>query len=509
MPEKTRIVIAFVLMFLIIVLWSSYMSKRRPPPKKATTEIAKTKEKLSEVVEKIELVQKPIEEKEVEIETALYKAVFTNIGGELKSFKLKNYEGKRGEFVELIPDGEKTLNIKLLDGIDLRDYAFEVISEDFYLEFSLNLSEEEQIVKKFHFNDENYLITLILQFPKPYRYILEWESGLLSTEANEKEDLRYFSSLFYKGNVVLKNGLKDIQKKKKVSHSGPGEWAATRTKYFIASIIPTNNKIEKLVAEKKGEKQIVLCSEFKPNGKSDTLNLYIGPIKYNELMSLNVGLEEIVDFGWKWIAWLSKAIFKLLKFMNRFVTNWGAIIIIFSTAMKLAFYPLTRKGTKSMRELSKLQPKMNEIKEKYKNDPKRMNREVLGLYKSHKVNPLGGCLPLLIQMPFFIALFSILRSMIELRKSVFVLWIKDLSIPDTLFAIGGFKIHILPLVMSILMIVQSRLTTTDPRQKMMSYIMPIMMLFIFWNFPSGLVLYWLTNNVLTIAEHYIIAKMED
>ena len=179
--------------------------------------------------------------------------------------------------------------------------------------------------------------------------------------------------------------------------------------------------------------------------------------------------------------------------------------------MQIVLFPLTMKSYQASKAMRVLQPKMKELQATYKSDPKRLNAEMLNLYKSHKVNPLSGCLPMLLQLPIFWALYQTLNSTYELRKAPFVLWINDLSAPDLLFSVQGFPIRVLPLLMGAAMYFQQKLSgvSMDQSQKMMLYMMPVIFTVIFWNFASGLVLYWLINSVLTIAGQYIVMKPKE
>ena len=210
----------------------------------------------------------------------------------------------------------------------------------------------------------------------------------------------------------------------------------------------------------------------------------------------------------------------MIKFFYRFTNNYGVSIILMTMVIKVILHPLTRKSFQSMRRMSALQPKITEIKEKYKNNPQQVNKETQALYKKEKVNPMGGCLPMILQMPIFYALYSLLSGMVELRNESF-LWIKDLSLPDTVATVkmavpllgyriaeqGFTDINILPFIMTGTTLLQSKLTTggqTAQQGKMMTYMFPLMFFFIFWNMPSGLVLYWTIQNILTIGQQYYI-----
>jgi YidC/Oxa1 family membrane protein insertase len=208
----------------------------------------------------------------------------------------------------------------------------------------------------------------------------------------------------------------------------------------------------------------------------------------------------------------------MIRGFYSFTSSYGLSIILMTIVIKIILYPLTRKSFQSMRRMSALQPKINEIREKYKNNPQQMNRETQALYRKEKVNPMGGCLPMLLQLPIFYALYTVLSSMIELRNESF-LWIKDLSMPDTVATLKFFvpmlgdnvarvtPINILPFIMTATTLLQSKLTSGDQsnqQAKMMTYLFPIVFFFIFWNMPSGLVLYWTIQNILTIGQQYLI-----
>jgi YidC/Oxa1 family membrane protein insertase len=227
---------------------------------------------------------------------------------------------------------------------------------------------------------------------------------------------------------------------------------------------------------------------------------------YAELARFKVGLEKARDLGWRWIVPFSKLLIRFFEMVHRVVPNYGLCIIILSVLVKAVFYPLSRKSVESMRDMQRLKPEMERLNEKFKDDPQKKNQATLELYKKHKVNPLGGCLPIVVQMPVFIALYNVLNSAVELRKAPFVLWIGDLSAPDRVGAVAGLPIHILPLIMAGTMVWQQKLTPTDPRQAAMAYIMPIVMTVFFYAMPSGLVLYWTVTNLMAIGQQVWINR---
>jgi YidC/Oxa1 family membrane protein insertase len=473
------------------------------------------------------------EGKVVVVETDLYRIELSTRGGTIQSVKLKQYRGwerdslknswEEKEQVELIPEGRRALGLSLgfvsayggrkIEEIDLMDAFFEVDKnslslyqpgEDGMIKFSLLLPTGQRVMKTFYFQQGSYLIGLDWESSSAERGTLTWGAGLRSTEKKET-DLSDFAT------VVLMGGefLRFTRKEKKMeilnpieleSKSGQVAWAGVRNKYFLASIIPREGEIEGFSAQQLSLKNLGV-SLFSRSASRVRYDIYIGPIDYEELRNLEVGLERVVDMGWGWIRPISKGILYLLKFLYRTLPghNYGVVIIVFSGLMMLIFFPLSLKSLRATRSMQKIQPKITQLREKYKKDPQRMNRETMALYKKNKVNPLGGCLPLVFQMPVFFGLYAVLRSTIELRGADFLM-ISDLSQPFPILAV----------VMGGTMIIQQRFTgaSQDPKQKMMMWMMPVFMTVIFINFPAGLVLYWLTYNILTITQHLLIRRRE-
>ena len=288
------------------------------------------------------------------------------------------------------------------------------------------------------------------------------------------------------------------------------KWIAQEDKYFFASLVPITTMEEARVWKIKDSPVIA----FKGKSGTNSFILYAGPKEYDNLKTLKVGLEHIVDFGF--FSILAIPLFWVLKLFYNLTANYGWAIILLTIVTRIPFIPLINKSQKSMKKMQEIQPRMAEIKEKYKKDPQRMQKEMMEIYKTHKVNPVGGCLPILLQIPVFFALYKILLIAIELRAAPFMLWIQDLSAPDTLFGhipaaiplIGGFAVGPLPIVMGITMVIQQKMTPTslDPTQNKMMMLMPIIFTFLFLNFASGLVLYWLINNIFSIAQQFYTNK---
>jgi YidC/Oxa1 family membrane protein insertase len=285
-------------------------------------------------------------------------------------------------------------------------------------------------------------------------------------------------------------------------------WAAFSGRYFLAALVPQAEVPNRLRSWAKRTDKIVEAQLlFPPDGLSTQLQVYVGPKDIDLLESAGHGLRRAVDLGW--FTFVALPMLQALRFLYSFTGNYGVAIIILTVLIKVLFYPLTRKSFQSMSAMQKLQPEMAKIRERMKDKPDEMNREVMELYKRHKVNPLGGCLPMLLQLPVFIGLYSALQNAIELRHAPFLGWITDLSAPDRLGTlhipfVEPAGIPVLTLLMGGSMFVQQYMTPSmaDPAQQRVMMIMPLMFTFMFFNFPAGLTLYWLVNNILTIAQQW-------
>jgi YidC/Oxa1 family membrane protein insertase len=289
-------------------------------------------------------------------------------------------------------------------------------------------------------------------------------------------------------------------------------------RYFFIGIVPEQkNYIYAFDQRTQGKYFLGVSGPYhRGRGFDDTFHIYAGPKERKILRTYGYRFDTVMS------GRILRPLVIFLEWMIRgfygFTSSYGLSIILMTIVIKIILYPLTRKSFQSMRRMSALQPKINEIREKYKNNPQQMNRETQALYRKEKVNPMGGCLPMILQLPIFYALYTVLSSMIELRNESF-LWIKDLSMPDTVATLKFFvpmlgdnvarvtPINILPFVMTATTLLQSKLTSGDQsnqQAKMMTYLFPIVFFFIFWNMPSGLVLYWTIQNILTIGQQYLI-----
>ena len=289
-------------------------------------------------------------------------------------------------------------------------------------------------------------------------------------------------------------------------------WLGFGGQYFLAAFVPQAEPKNNLRAWTKAWPSTVEGKLLLPSGVFQTYaEVYVGPKDIDRLEAIGHGLRKAVDLGWFTV--IALPLLQALRFLHKFTGNYGVAIIILTVVIKVLFYPLTKKSFESMREMQKLQPEMQKIRARLKDKPSEMNQEVMELYRRHKVNPLGGCLPMVLQVPVFIGLYNALLNAVELRHAPFVGWITDLSAPDRLGSLQlPFVPHpgipVLTLIMGASMLVQQWMTPSaaDPAQQRIMMIMPIIFTFMFINFPAGLTLYWLVNNVLTIAQQYAIMR---
>ena len=295
-------------------------------------------------------------------------------------------------------------------------------------------------------------------------------------------------------------------------------WIAIVQHYFASAWIPSNSFQKDLYVDRLENNQfrIGVKSKLETLGagqeKTDTLKLFVGPQEEQVLEKIAPGLELVKDYGWFTI--LAKPIFWLLEKIHALVNNWGWSIIFLTILIKLAFFPLSAASYKSMARMKLVQPKVLELKDRYKGEPQKLNQAMMEMYRKEKINPLGGCFPVLIQIPVFIALYWVLLSSVEMRGAPWLGWIQDLSKPDTLF--GAYKIAgtlvpigLLPILMAVSMFIQTKLNPTppDPLQAKLMMFMPLAFSVMFFFFPSGLVLYWVVNNILSIAQQWQINKI--
>ncbi len=511
-----------------------------PPESAGKTAAASTKPASQAVAAKPEAPSR-----DIRVETPHYTAVFSTRGASLKSLKLKDYYQdcyecpddiwpKVKRFFTGVKDPTKPKTKEFVELVDVRNgmpYPLTVtfpesstdIAPDAVFDSAsgkldlINAKEKQQLVFSKSYGDVK--IEKVFTFdPAGYTIGLEVKvHNLTSSPITQVPTINWYQyvdpqkvedSYGHDGPAVSVGGSIERQEVKKLNNEsilGPNVlWSAYESKYFIASFIPENPSLTNVVMTRdtsdmvavgmKGRKEVI------PGGQNSVFSysIYLGPKQYDLLKTLGVGLESAIDFGW--FKWLAIPALYILNFLYGFVLNYGIAIIILTTIIKIIFWPLGNLSYKSMNEMKKLQPKIEALKEKHKNDQSKIGQETMALYREHKVNPFSGCLPMLIQIPVFFGLYKALMYSIELRHSPLFFWIQDLSAKD--------PYYITPIIMGATQFITQKMTPAmgDPMQQKIMLFMPIVFTFFFLNFPAGLVIYWLFNNILQIGQQYYINK---
>ena len=471
-------------------------------------------------------------QRDITVDTDLYTAAFSTRGGALKSLTLKKYREQNtpnahSVVLGITADPAILTFASRAPGFNLPEGS--VFTSD-ATDIKVSGKEQKRIVftysnqgvtfrKIYSIAGNSYGIKLDCQIANNTSASLtgSLQEVLSYTSQSKAKESRYDASgsYLYSENSLKNDKAKDISSSSKIYDKNP-QWAGFADKYFLTAIISENNSIASVELKKNASgylESIASSPQMTVNaGQTATVSqrLFVGPKDIDLLKEQGNSLEQSLDLGW--FSVIAKPLLYTLKFFYRYVGNYGVAIIIITVILKALFFPLTHKSYKSMKDMQKIQPMMAALKEKHKNDRDAMNRAVMELYRDHKVNPLGGCLPMLIQIPVFFALYKALMFSIELRHAPFFLWITDLSGPDNLFGqlLGlPFVIGPLPLVMGATMFIQQKMTPSnmDPAQAKMMLMLPVVFTFMFLNFPSGLVLYWLMNNILTISQQMYINKL--
>lgn len=371
-----------------------------------------------------------------------------------------------------------------------------------------------RITKKFSFSDDNGLNSLEIEAEntsKSAQVLPAWElllgPGLDTVDSEMKDNKAELKAVYTYREAGRKHPtLKEIEDDEPAEHDWV--WAGLNNRYFLAALSGPNFantrpvRRDHKVGDQKEVPQLVVPmagASLAPGQKvSWTSQFYFGPKDYARLKQLGNGLDRAVDFGF--FAPLAKLANSSLVYFHKVTANYGVAIVILSVIIQLLLTPLSYKSFKAMAVMKKIQPEMQSIQQRYKSDPQRMNKEIMDLYKRHGTNPLGGCLPMLLQLPIFFALFTALRNSWDLHGANFVFWIKDLSAKD--------PYYVLPLIMGGIMFLQQHLSpqTSDPAQAAMMKWMPVIFTFMFLTFPSGLVLYWLINSIWGFAQSMYLQK---
>ncbi len=543
--DNKNLILAVVL--CVAILWG-YTTFIAPPPEKSPAQVASQKAaapaaKPATSVSSPQAGQAPpapgaapspvvAQAPDVVVNTPLYRAVFSQRGGALRRVILKKFtqepQGQGGEYVLLDLSGGDPYSLGLsLPGLDpaldrrlyepdVKEVSLAPGQAPKTLVFKTQ-SAGVGVVKTYTFKPDTYAFELKISLTNLSGQALELNPELVLAEHADKAKVNTYAftgMLAYRDHRLVEEAHTDLEKRK--VESGSIEWMAMSIPYFLGAVAPLGDDTATLKRSVRGfaEQNLITATLVEPTSQlapgqtvSQSYLVYYGPRDLSLLESLGHDLERAVDFGWFDI--MAKPMLAALKLLEGHVGNYGIAIIIITFIIKAVFWPLSQKSYKSMKKMQDLKPHIDKLRERYKDDKMKLQQETMQLYKTYKVNPMGGCLPMVLQIPVFIAFYKVLGSSIELRQAPFFLWINDLAAPDRL-PIGfdipyvGHGLPVLTLLMGASMFLQQKMTPTtgDPTQAKMMLLMPVVFTFMFVNFPSGLVLYWFINNLLSIGQQY-------
>jgi YidC/Oxa1 family membrane protein insertase len=539
--ENKRLILAIVLSFLVLVLYQVIFMKNKPQPEAQPQpeKLAVTEKQAQPTAEKtLPTLPAPAPEKEgkmgegqryeevkaqaeeqVVIETSLYRAVWTNRGASLRSWKLKMHRNEQKEELELVSRRASEVG-RYPFFLETQDANLDqVVNNNLFVPSvrSLTLGDGEAGEVSFEYSDRNNVkINKVFVF---YGGTYDFDVRIDLWKEGQKIDPRLIwgpgigdplvtgkrqqfgggaGVAVFAGEKVYR--MDERKYKSEANAFNFANWAAFEDNYMAALFVtPPQQGSALFEREGEGQNYVFFLSVSLPE------KAYIGPKEFDRLKEFGHSAKKLINFGF--FGAITEVLLISIKFIHRYVPNWGFSIIILTLIIKILFFPLTYSGTRSMARMQELQPKIKALRAKYKKakqdiaQRRQMNEEMMKLYKEHGINPAGGCLPMLIQIPVFWGFFRLLVVAVELRQSPFILWIKDLTVHD--------PYYVTPVLMGVTQYISQKMTptTADPAQAKMMLIMPVVMTFFFMNFQAGLVLYWLTNNVLQIGQQYLMNRM--
>jgi YidC/Oxa1 family membrane protein insertase len=553
--EQARLLIAIVLSVAVFLVWQFFFVDReavqkpartvqQPPAKEEPVQETQPDTQKIRVAEpdKTDVADTQVAApariaQTITVNTPLYRVKLSEKGAGFTSFTLKKYREtvqKDSPLKELLPQDNSFetvligFNGKSLPGLDNAVFSSTLNVETVDIKdaarkitFSWKSDRGVVVQKTYKFSPDSYLIGLDIEIKNGSGQTIQDKLfvALTSTVPSDKRMYGFEGPSALIGKSLEEVKIKDIADQN--TYSGTINWVALQDRYFMMSVIPEPISEASMQLYLRGnefvEAQYVLPDGAIGPGTQHTyqFSLFFGPKSMQILGEAGHNLNKALNFGMFDI--LAKPCVWLMNQVYSVIPNYGIAIIILTILIKAVLWPLGSKSYKSMSEMKKIQPLMKEIREKYKNDKKKMNEEVMGLYRTYKINPLGGCLPMVVQLPVFFALYRMLYQAIELRHAPFFLWIDDLSAPDRLFHFNidhipfmdpPYGIPVLTIIMGATMLLQQKMSPPmgDPTQAKMMMFMPLIFTVIFINFSAGLVLYWLVNNIISISQQYYIQK---
>lgn len=515
MDEQKRMILGFVVIFTLIMLFQYFSTpdqkniEAEGTPEQVKSEEVRQENGRTSTIEPEEIVPeekdedisellsgKEKEEKEdtetIEISTNFMDVYFSSRGGVIDSLYLKDY----GVMFFALDRSKPLVSTSII--ASRRTISTEPINFDVEVDdggskkrvvFSYML-DTIPVTKTYVFYDSSYLVDIKCSPKSEYMY----EISTFDTGEEFSRESQYSGAVYFAGGKSYTVNKGDLFKGEDEDVSGAIEWVGYKTKYFFSGVVPEEYLDEFSMRKSPDAPVIAIQDEY-------STSMYFGPLKFSVLASVKEGFEDAIYFGWPLLRPIAKFIYHFMQFLHRYVENYGLVIILFVICLVLILSPLTMHQTKSMGKMKEIQPKMKEIQKKYKDDPQRLQQETMKMYRETGFNPFSSCLPMFLQMPIFFSLFQVLNSSIELKGAPFILWIQDLSVKD--------PYYILPVLTGISMFLQQRMMSPanqDSQQKIMSYMMPAFITFIFLTLPSGLTLYFFTYNILMLVVQKVIKK---
>ena len=547
--DNTRLFVFAALVFVGVLMWQQWQIDYGPQanaPVQSSTESGQAQSEaiaqfedlpdqadgVSKNTQAIPEAQAQLEsDKLVSVETDVISAIIDTRGGVIRSLKLKKYPvslEQPDEGLELIHSQSDSLYV-IQSGLRNRSET----APTHYSKFSVNQDEfvlqdgEDDLIVPLFWSDNGIEVTKIYRF-KRGDYLIDvshrvennstgnWQGSQYRQiqRARPLSESRilytYTGAVYYNEEVKYEKVDFDDMEDERLKVQSKGGWIAMLQHYFLSAWIPAQDETNLAYSIANTSKQpatytIGLRSEnlnIAPGEQGEfNSQLFIGPKVVNRLEEISPGLDLTVDYGV--LTFLSKPLYWLLSFYHDYVGNWGLAIMLLTFTIKAVFYKLSETSYRSMAKMRKVSPRLKTLKERYGSDRQKMNQAMMELYKTEKINPMGGCLPILVQIPVFIALYWALLESVDLRQAPFILWIKDLSVMD--------PYYVLPVIMGISMVIQQKLNPPppDPIQAKVMMALPFIFTFFFAFFPAGLVLYWVVNNTLSIAQQWVITKRID
>ncbi len=532
--DVKRLILFVVLSFSILFFWNAWQEKHRPlQPVVAIEENKEIKATPASIDAESQFRLQT--DKRILVQTDLFKAEIDTMGGDLRKLELTQHRADNSDtnnFVLLSDQAAPSIYV-VQSGIALGKLAthkeiFTSVSNDYAMAADQNelkvalvwtSPEGVKLTKTYTFVRGSYEIkvdqlinngSIAAVDPLVYYQIVH------DSESNQGTKMMptFTGGAYFTDADKYKKVKFSDMSKESLSKLAKDGWVGLVQHYFVGAWIPQTKEAQEFYTKDLGTKIFAIGTKYNlssvaPGTSKDlSAKLYVGPQSHSELVKAAPGLEFTVDYGW--LSFIASPLFMVLSAIQSVVSNWGVSIILLTVLIKLVFYPLSASGYRNMAQMRELAPRLQSLKEKFGDDRQKMQQAMMEMYKKEKINPMGGCLPILVQIPVFISLYWMLLASVEMRHAPFMLWIQDLSAPDALFGhipamlplIGGMPIGLLPILMGISMIIQTKLNPkpADPVQAKVMMIMPLVFSIFFFFFPAGLVLYWLVNNVLSIAQ---------